>query len=74
MPTLGSNSGLGNGALVATSDFPTSLLNLQDSSIPGPNVILVRIRPGANPTAAYQSLAQIERKVNKIPQAQGSAG
>ncbi|MGC1419125.1 MAG: FtsX-like permease family protein [Acidimicrobiales bacterium] len=74
MPTLGNNSGLGTGALVATSRFPTSLMNLQDSSIPGPNAILVRIRPGANPAAAYRSLTQVEKKVNKIPQAQGSTG
>ena len=74
MPTLGDSSGLGTGALVATSRFPTSLLNLQSSSIPGPNVILVRIRPGVSPTAAYQSLTRIDTEVNKIPQAQGSAG
>lgn len=74
MPSLGQNSGLGQGALVATSDFPTSLLNLQGSSIPGPNLVVVRIRADVNATAAYRSLQEIDRKVNKIPAASGSAG
>jgi ABC-type antimicrobial peptide transport system permease subunit len=65
---------LGQGALVATSDFPTSLLNLQGSSIPGPNLVVVRIRADVNATAAYRSLQEIDRKVNKIPAASGSAG
>ncbi len=74
MPAVGQDSGLGQGALVATSDFPTSLLNLQDSTIPGPNAILVRVRPGIAPSLSRDSLESINRAVNRIPAAQGAAG
>ncbi len=74
MPALSQNAGLGQGALVATSKFPTSLLNLQDATIPGPNAILVRIRVGVSPGAAYRSLKEIDKKVNAIPAAAGLAG
>ena len=36
MPALGQGDGQGTGAVVATSDFPTALLNLQDATVPGP--------------------------------------
>jgi ABC-type antimicrobial peptide transport system permease subunit len=65
---------MGTGALLSTSDFPTSLLNVQQSSIPGPNAILVRIRGGSSPAAAYRSLTEINNKVNEIPGAGSPAG
>jgi putative ABC transport system permease protein len=51
-----------------------SLLNAQQNSIPGPNAILIRIRAGANPAAAYRSLWEIDNKVNAIPGAGSPAG
>jgi hypothetical protein len=74
MPAAEDQLGMGSGALVATSDFPTSLLNLQDAPIPGPNVFLVRARAGASPSAAYQSLQKVNREINAIPAASGLAG
>jgi ABC-type antimicrobial peptide transport system permease subunit len=65
---------MGTGAVVSTSDFPSSLLNAQQSAIPGPNAVLVRIRMGANPSAAYRSLETIEIKVNALKNDSGSAG
>ncbi len=74
MPSMTSGAGMGTGALVSTSDFPTSLLNIQQSSIPGPNAILVRIRAGSDPSAALRSLEQINNKINAMPDESGSAG
>jgi ABC-type antimicrobial peptide transport system permease subunit len=70
----GGGSGLGQGALVAISDFTTSQLNLQSSSIPGPNVIFVRVKTGVAPSVAYQSLRTVEHEVNAIPAARGATG
>ncbi len=74
MPSITSGSAMGSGALVATSDFPTSLLNVQQSPIPGPNAVLVRIRAGVSPSLAYRSLEQINAKVNALPNDGGPAG
>jgi ABC-type antimicrobial peptide transport system permease subunit len=60
--------------LVSTSDFPTSLLNVQENSIPGPNAVLVRIRSGVSESAAYRSLEEIDAKINAVPNDTGSAG
>jgi hypothetical protein len=68
------NMGMGKGALASTSAFPAALLNIQDSQIPGPNAILIRVRPGVSPTAAYHSLEEVNQEVNAIPAAGGSAG
>ena len=77
-PTLNSGSGggggLGQGVLVATSDFTTAQLNLQGSSIPGPNVIFVRVKAGVAPSVAYQSLRTVDHEVNAIPDARGTTG
>jgi hypothetical protein len=70
----GNGGGLGQGALVATSDFTTKQLNLQSSTIPGPNMILVRVKTGVAPSVAYQSLRTVEHEVNAIPAARGSTG
>jgi hypothetical protein len=73
MPSITSGSAMGSGALVATSDFPISLLNEQQNPIPGPNAVLVRIRAGVSPSLAYRSLEQINTKVNALPNDEGSA-
>jgi ABC-type antimicrobial peptide transport system permease subunit len=59
---------------VATSEFPTSLLDPQRDPIAGPNAILVRIRPGSGGTAAYRSLVEINNKVNALPGDDSPAG
>jgi ABC-type antimicrobial peptide transport system permease subunit len=74
VPAISSGAELGQGALVAISDFPSALLNLQDATIPGPNAILVRIKPDVKPSVAYASLRTVEHQVNAIPQARGLTG
>jgi ABC-type antimicrobial peptide transport system permease subunit len=74
MPAIEDGIGMGSGALVASSDFPTKLLNLQDAPIPGPNVILVRTRAGVSATAAYRSLVKVNREINAVPNDGGLAG
>jgi hypothetical protein len=65
---------MGTGALVATSDFPPALLNAQESAIPGPQAVLIRLRAGANTKAALRSLHEIIYKLNRIPNDGHSAG
>jgi hypothetical protein len=65
---------LGTGALVATSDFPEAILNSQESPIPGPQAVLIRLRPGVNQKAALESLHEIIYKLNRLPNESGSAG
>ncbi|MGA2123617.1 MAG: FtsX-like permease family protein [Acidimicrobiales bacterium] len=65
---------MGTGALVATSDFPTKLLNTQQNSVPGPNAVLIRLRPGANTSEALASFRVIQRKINRDHGDPGSAG
>ena len=74
VPAISKGGGSGQGALLATSDFPPALLNIQDATIPGPNAILVRIKSGVTPAAAYASLRVVDRRTNAVPQAQGLAG
>jgi ABC-type antimicrobial peptide transport system permease subunit len=74
MPAIEDGLGMGSGALVSTSDFTASLLNLQGAAIPGPNAIFVRIRSGVEPSAAYRSLERVDKKINAIPDANGLAG
>jgi hypothetical protein len=74
MPAIEDQLGMGSGALVATSDFPTSLLNVQDAAIPGPNVFLVRTRTDVSASSAYQSLQKVNREINAIPGDGGLAG
>jgi len=73
MPAFSDGLGMGLGALTSTSDFPASLLNIQNSPIPGPNAILVRVRAGVPPTVAYRSLELVNKEVNAIPKASGLA-
>jgi hypothetical protein len=74
MPSIASGSAMGSGALVATSDFPTSLLNVQQNAIPGPNAVLVRIRAGVSAAVGLRSLDQITATINALPNDEGSAG
>ncbi len=74
LPAIEDGLGMGTGALVATSNFTTALLNVQDATIPGPNAFLVRTRPGVTPAAAYRSLQKVNREINAVPMATGLAG
>lgn len=74
LPALGGSLGMGSGALVATSDFPTALLNLQGSPIPGPSFVFVRIRTGVSSSAAYASLVKVNNELNALPNLGGIAG
>jgi hypothetical protein len=74
MASIAKGLELGSGALVATSDVPFSLLNAQESPIPGPNAVVIRIRAGVDPTAAYRSLEKITARINAIPGDPGAAG
>jgi putative ABC transport system permease protein len=74
MASIAKGLEMGSGALVATSDFPASLLNAQESPISGPNAVVIRIRAGVDPTAAYRSLEEIATKINAIPGDAGAAG
>ena len=65
---------MGTGALVATSDFPPALLNAQESAIPGPQAVLIRLRAGANTRAALRSLHEIIHKLNRNPKDPSPAG
>jgi hypothetical protein len=65
---------MGNGALVATSDFPTSLTNVQESEIPGPQAVLIRLRAGTNLKAALRSIHNIIYKINRVRGDPGAAG
>ncbi|MGA2124319.1 MAG: FtsX-like permease family protein [Acidimicrobiales bacterium] len=74
MPAIEDGLGMGSGAIVSSSDYPTSLLNIQDNPIPGPNAILVRTRPNVAPSAAYRSLEKVNQQINAVPGADGPAG
>jgi hypothetical protein len=65
---------MGTGALVATSIIPAALLNTQESSISGPQVVLIRLRTGANTKAALRSIHEIIYKLNHVHGDPSSAG
>lgn len=73
MPAL-SGAGMGDGAVIATSAVPAVALNLQSTTIPGPEAELIRTRPGVSASAARASLERIVKKINAIPAAAGTAG
>jgi len=64
LPTIGASGDpelqMGTGAVVATSLFPGAELNQQGSAVPGPNAVLITVRPGVSPSAALQSLHRID--------------
>jgi hypothetical protein len=65
---------MGSGALVAPSNFTAAELNVQQSSIPGPQAVLVRLRTGVNSKAALRSLHEIVYRLNRVPNDPSSAG
>jgi FtsX-like permease family/MacB-like periplasmic core domain len=74
MPAITKGLDMGTGAVVATSDFPVSILNPQDSQFPGPNAVLVRVAPGQSASLAHRSLEKIDQGVNAIRDAGSPAG
>ncbi|MGO9875942.1 MAG: FtsX-like permease family protein [Acidimicrobiia bacterium] len=63
----GNHTTMGTGAIVDYQVIPANRRNQQQSTIPGPQAILIRVRPGANPTAALRSLQQITNTLDKSP-------
>lgn len=72
MPAMGNNMTMGIGGVVSDKLFAANELNKQQSQIPGPNAILIRINKDASPTAALHSLQQINNTVSQGPD--GPAG
>ena len=67
MPAIGTQKPhleMGSGALLDYDLIPATARNLQESTVPGPNAFLIRLRPGANPTLARRSLSRIESTLN----------
>jgi hypothetical protein len=64
MPAFGSGMTMGTGALLSSQFYSAQQLNKQQSPIPGPNAILIRINKTANPAAALHSLQQINDTIN----------
>ena len=74
MPAIGTQSEhleMGTGALLEYNLIPAAARNLQQSTIPGPNAFLIRVRPGANPTLVGRSLRRIDAKLNASPDSSG---
>ncbi|MDT5078696.1 MAG: putative transport system permease protein, partial [Mycobacterium sp.] len=67
MPTMGegglSHLTMGTGALLSDELIPDQLKNSFNNPLPGPNGIFVRLRPGADRTAALNALQQIATAV-----------
>lgn len=70
MPTIGStvpqHTEMGTGALVDYNLIPAADRNPFDNPVPGPNAILVRLRPGVPRSAADQSLARIAKATSTV--------
>ncbi len=74
MPAIGTQSEhleMGTGALLEYNLIPAAARNLQQSTIPGPNAFLIRVRPGANPTLVGRSFRRIDAKLNASPDSSG---
>ena len=71
MPAIGKGMTMGTGALLSYQLIPPKQRNQQQSAIPGPNAILIRVHKTANPTAALRSLQQINDTINKGPDEAG---
>jgi hypothetical protein len=69
MPTVGGSGQpqlqMGVGAVVASSLFSVADLNTQGSAVPGPNAVLVSIRPGVSKPAALRSLNRIDQALSQ---------
>ena len=64
MPAFGSGMTMGTGAVLSSEFYSPKQLNKQQSPIPGPNAILLRINKTASPAAALRSLQQINDTIN----------
>ena len=68
MPTFGGNGGphleMGNGALVSFQLIPPIDRNPFNDPIPGPNAIVLRLRPGVDRTVALRTLDTIAQKTS----------
>jgi putative ABC transport system permease protein len=67
MPAIGTQAPhleMGAGALLDYDLIPASARNLQQSTVPGPNAFLIRLRPGVTPTLARRSLRRVESTLN----------
>ena len=73
-PVIEKGFDMGSGALAATSDFPTTLLNAQQNTIPGPSAVLFRLRAGASPTAERRSLIAVEAGIDATRGDAGTVG
>lgn len=75
MPTIGAPGNphptMGTGALVSSTLIPPALRNSQDSQIPGPNAVLIRLHNGVNRSAALRSLQQINTTLVASPDGAG---
>lgn len=63
-PGLSLHLSMGTGALVSDQLIPAHIRNNGSGAPPGPNGIFVRLRPGADPAAARQSLQRIAAALN----------
>jgi hypothetical protein len=74
MPAIGTQGPhleMGTGALLDYTLIPATARNLQESTIPGPNAFLIRLKPGANSTLAPRSLQRIDTTLNASPDSAG---
>ena len=70
MPAIGANGNhptMGTGALLDEQLIPPGQRNQQQSTIPGPQAVLIRIAKNAPPAAALHSLDAIVNTLNKSP-------
>jgi ABC-type antimicrobial peptide transport system permease subunit len=67
-PTIGGSGQpqfeMGTGAVISTSLFSAADHNQQGSAVPGPNAVLITIRPGVGQSAALRSLNQIDKELS----------
>lgn len=74
--TLGIHQSVSTGAVISTEAVPSALLNSY-GPFSGPNAIFIRLRTGADPVAARQSLEKIAQEIHrtfKTPQATATFG
>ncbi len=69
LPTIGGSGDpelqMATGAVVASSLFPASALNPQDSAIAGPNAVFITIRPGVSQRDALRSLDRLTQALDR---------
>jgi len=74
MPAIGTQGmhlEMGSGALVDYNLIPKAARNQQQSTIPGPNAFLIRVRQGANAMQVGRSLRRIDATLNASPDSAG---